>query len=65
MADKPVLPKKLLDILACPACDSRPNVELVENGLRCPLCGRIYPIENGIPIMLVDKAIPHTESKGE
>lgn len=50
------IPDRLLEILACPACDSRPKVELVDGTVRCPLCGRMYPIENGIPIMLVEKA---------
>jgi len=49
--------KELLDILACPACENRPKIEYKDNGLHCPKCGRIYPIENGIPIMLVDRAI--------
>jgi uncharacterized protein len=48
--------KELLEILACPACDDRPKVELEKDGLRCPKCGRVYPIENGAPIMLVDRA---------
>jgi hypothetical protein len=48
--------KELIDILACPSCEDRPRVEPKEDGLHCPKCGRIYPIENGIPIMLVEKA---------
>jgi len=51
------IPENLLNILACPACDSRPRVEITNGGLSCPECGRVYPIENGIPIMLVEKAI--------
>lgn len=51
------VPDRLLEILACPACDSRPKVELVGDGLHCPQCGRTYPIENGIPIMLIERAI--------
>ncbi len=51
------VPDKLLEVLACPACSKRPRVEMAENGLRCPQCGRVYPVQDGIPIMLVDKAI--------
>lgn len=47
---------KLLEILACPACDERPPVELKDDKLVCTTCGRRYPIENGIPVMLVEKA---------
>ncbi len=56
--------EKLLDILACPACESRPKVELVDGALHCKECGRVYPIENGIPIMLVDKAVRPNEVEG-
>ncbi|NLH98312.1 MAG: Trm112 family protein [Chthonomonadales bacterium] len=48
---------KLLEILACPACDSRPPVTLDGDTLACAECGRRYPIRDGIPIMLVDEAI--------
>ena len=49
---------ELLEILACPACDSRPPVTLDEPNSRliCTECGRRYPIKDGIPIMLVDEA---------
>lgn len=30
---------------------------VVEEGLRCVKCGRIYPIVSDIPVMLVDEAI--------
>lgn len=46
----------LLEILACPECKVR--VELEGERLVCVRCGRQYRIENGIPIMLVDEAEP-------
>lgn len=55
----------LLDILACPACDERPNVELKDNKLFCPNCGRLYPIVNGIPLMIVEKAEKGEGKKGD
>ncbi|HHX38623.1 MAG TPA: Trm112 family protein [Armatimonadetes bacterium] len=51
-----MIDEKLLSILACPACDSRPRVLLKESGLVCTECGRVYPIRDGIPVMLVDEA---------
>jgi len=48
--------EKLLEILACPACDDRPRVELDDGELLCGKCGRRYPIRDGIPIMLVEEA---------
>jgi uncharacterized protein YbaR (Trm112 family) len=46
----------LLDILVCPA-DMTP-VKLTEDGkgLRCSKCRRVYPIQNDIPVMLVNEA---------
>lgn len=29
---------------------------VVESGLRCTKCGRVYPIVSDIPVMLVDEA---------
>lgn len=47
---------KLLEILACPACDERPPVRLEGDAIVCTVCARRYPIRDGIPIMLVDEA---------
>jgi len=49
----PVDPR-LLEILCCPACHG----DLAEEaeGLHCQECGLLYPIEDGIPVMLVDAA---------
>ncbi len=44
---------ELLEILACPA-DKQP-VELQDDFLICRTCGRKYPIEDGIPIMLIEE----------
>jgi uncharacterized protein len=47
-------------ILACPAC--RADVTVAANEVRCVTCHRRYPIEHGVPIMLVDQA--HMPSPG-
>lgn len=49
-----MLDPKLLEILACPACDDRPPVRLEGDGLKCDKCGRVYPVRDGIPEMLVE-----------
>ncbi len=54
------LPSFLLDILVCPQCHSA----LAESGqddateLRCTgeSCGLVYPVRDGIPVLLVDEA---------
>ncbi|HCJ66605.1 MAG TPA: hypothetical protein DHV62_04585 [Elusimicrobia bacterium] len=54
-----MIDQKLLEILACPLCKT--EVKLKEkNGqeyLVCIQCKRMYPIRDGIPIMLIDEAI--------
>ncbi len=57
---------KLLEILACPACDDRPPVRLEGDAIVCTVCARRYPIRDGIPIMLVDEAempAPETQDR--
>ena len=44
----------LIGILACPACKNEIHKE--GEALKCDQCGRKYPINNGIPVMLVDEA---------
>jgi len=48
--------KKLLDILACPACKSSLKFLKDEQELICAPCRLAYPIRDDIPIMLVDEA---------
>ena len=49
--------QRLLEVLACLVC--KVNVELKPDGsgLKCPQCKRVYPIEDDIPVMLIDKAV--------
>ena len=55
----------LLEVLACPRCDSRPPVELKGTLLVCTECGYGYKIIDDIPQMLVEDAIPPDEVKKE
>jgi hypothetical protein len=47
---------KLLALLVCPACHGElgPCADL----LRCKGCGLGYPVRDGVPIMLVEEALP-------
>jgi uncharacterized protein YbaR (Trm112 family) len=51
---------RLLEILCCPAetggqaCHGA--LEETPGGLRCLVCGLLYPVEDGIPVMLQDQA---------
>lgn len=46
--------KKLLDILACPACKG--PVQEQDEWILCYACKKRYPVRDDIPIMLVDEA---------
>ena len=48
--------KKLLDILACPKCKGELVLEDDQSGLVCNACRVKYPIEDDIPVMLIDEA---------
>jgi uncharacterized protein YbaR (Trm112 family) len=57
-----VISPELLEILACPKCHTK--VEMKEpDKLRCPSCRVLYPIVDGIPVMLIEEAKPEAENK--
>ncbi len=37
---------------------------VVEDGLQCTSCGRVYPVVSDIPVMLIDDALPREEVGG-
>jgi len=49
--------KKLQEILACPRCKGELHLS-EEDQVACLSCGRIYPIRNDIPIMVIEESIP-------
>lgn len=49
---------RLLELLACPKCDSRPPLERHGERLVCTVCKWWYPIVDGIPHLLVEEAKP-------
>ena len=51
-----MIAKDLLDILVCPACHGPLIYNEPAQTLKCNGCRRVYPIRDGIPIMLVDQA---------
>ncbi len=53
----------LLEILACPNCDSRPALRLDTERLICDKCNCFYPVEDGIPNLLPESAISLSETK--
>ena len=56
--------KEILEILACPKCKT--TVAMENDEIRCtnPACGLIYPVRDGIPVMLIEEARqPETSDK--
>jgi len=61
MSDKPEPPRPLvppallisvIDQLACPACFA--GLEMQETRLICSGCHRVYPIVDGIPVLIAE-----------
>ncbi len=63
----PLLDPLLKEILVCPNCRGELEELEAESKLRCQSCGLVYPVNNGIPVMLIDEAekpegfVPHKE----
>ena len=50
------IPKELLDILVCPVCKAPVKLLADGSGLKCGACRRVYPVRDGIPVMLPEEA---------
>ena len=50
--------KQLLEILACPKCKGDLVLEEDKSALICTACKLKYRIEDDIPVMLIDEALP-------
>ncbi|MBL4743456.1 MAG: Trm112 family protein [Cycloclasticus sp.] len=57
--------RKLLDILACPACKSGLKYLKEEQELICLPCRLAYTVRDDIPIMLVDEARKLTSDEAD
>ncbi|URL02829.1 Trm112 family protein [Avibacterium sp. 20-126] len=57
--------EKLLDILACPLCQGRLKYQKESEQLICPFEQVAYPIEQGIPVLLAERAIPLQQEKAQ
>jgi uncharacterized protein YbaR (Trm112 family) len=48
--------QELLDLLVCPVDKTPVKMTPDQKGLKCATCGRVYPVRDDIPVMLVDEA---------
>ena len=58
------LSEELIAVLACPSC--RGDLRLLGtlergDGFLCAACDKVYPIYDGIPVLLTDRAIPRAD----
>ena len=54
--------REVLDILVCPKCKgdirvTEKSVNHEQDGFICDRCNLLFPIRDGIPVMLIDEAI--------
>ena len=54
MNHTPQIDEKVLEQLACPAC--RGDLRLDTACIVCVACGRAYPIVDGIPVLIPNRA---------
>ena len=50
------LDPSLVEILACPRCHAALRDDDSELACTSPGCGLVYPVQDGIPVLLVDEA---------
>ncbi len=61
MEEKKNISDFLLEILACPICHGDLKLTEDEKFLKCEKCRKLYPIRDGIPILLVEEALDFKE----
>jgi hypothetical protein len=57
-----MISQDLLDLLVCPECKKPVLPTANGKGLKCGQCKRLYPIQDDIPIMLIDAATIEADS---
>ena len=51
-----MIPEDLFELMACPVC-IQPLVRRANpEALQCTQCHRVYPVRDGLPVMLIDQA---------
>ncbi|MCW5212441.1 Trm112 family protein [Desulfobulbus sp. TB] len=50
--------KELLDIIACPQCKGKVEINENQDALLCHACQLSYAIRDNIPIMIIEEAKP-------
>jgi uncharacterized protein YbaR (Trm112 family) len=53
-----LIDQELLAIMQCPSCSGALTERFEPPALVCVDCGLQYPVRDGIPVMLVEEAVP-------
>ena len=61
MINMELFDKKMLDVLACPLCKGKLHYDRKAEELICRFDKLAYPIQEGVPVMLENKARPLKE----
>jgi len=48
--------KDVLAMLVCPVCKKPVHAAPDDSGYKCEACRRVYPVRDGIPVMLAEEA---------
>jgi hypothetical protein len=51
------VPGRLLQMLACPICKNPVSYNEETGRLHCGSCKKSYPVDNGIPVLLIHQAL--------
>ena len=58
----PLIDPSLLEIMQCPSCRGELSERPDPPALICADCGLVYPVRDGIPVMLIEEAEQETGS---
>ena len=48
--------KKQLELMVCPECNAKLEYDKAEKELVCEKCKVAFPVNDGIPVMLIEEA---------
>ena len=54
----PALDPAVLQLLRCPVCHGTLQLAVATPSILCLGCGRLYPIRDGIPVLIASEAKP-------
>ena len=60
-----VITEEFVEMLICPACKGKVRLKEDGSAIKCVECRRAYPINNGIPAMVVEEARMEDEESPE